>query len=59
MDDTYFDNAMKDSIRNLKFVIDDSIQYPSLPIFVILTKKDIFKELFDLKKFKETFEEFV
>eukprot|EP01080_Neovahlkampfia_damariscottae_P008252 gene8252-76_t len=57
-DDHTFENAMMESIGQLKNMLDASEKF-HFPVFIVLTKTDSFKSEFDLKKFGEYFPTFL
>jgi hypothetical protein len=48
---------MTQTLNTLKTVSRDSVSY-KFPIFVVITKKDLFHKTFDMTKFKEIFIKF-
>jgi hypothetical protein len=56
-DEYSFENGMTQTLNTLKTVSRDSVSY-KFPIFIVITKKDLFHETFNLNKFKEIFIKF-
>jgi hypothetical protein len=56
-DEYSFENGMTQTLNTLKTVSRDSVSY-KFPIFVVITKKDLFHKTFNMTKFKEIFIKF-
>eukprot|EP01080_Neovahlkampfia_damariscottae_P007133 gene7133-11446_t len=57
IDEYTYENAMIETINSLKKILNESIIL-DFPIYIVLTKKDVFMEFFNFEKFKEIFKEY-